>query len=57
MWAARSESLILMWQDSTANRFPDFLASLSSMVPEPKQETYSAFPYTSPRTGLTTWVA
>ena len=26
MWAATSESLILMWHDSTANRLPDFCA-------------------------------
>lgn len=57
MCAETSLSLILIWQDSTANELPDFLASSGAIAPEPKHETYSARPSTSPRTGETTWVA
>ncbi len=57
MWAAISESRILRWQDSTANLFSDFCAIRSLIVPDPKQETYSARPFTIPSTGLTTCVA
>jgi hypothetical protein len=57
MWAVTSLSLILMWQVSTANAFPDFLAMSFRTVPEPKHETYSARLSTNPRQGLTTCVA
>ena len=57
MWATRSWSLTLMWQVSTAKRLPDFSAMSERTAPEPKQLTYSASPSTSPRHGLTTWVA
>src|SRR5579864_186302 len=39
MWQETSESLILMWHDSTANLLPDFFAMSSRTVPEPKQLT------------------
>jgi hypothetical protein len=42
MRAATSLSLNLMWVVSTENGEPYFLISSSRIVPEPKQETYSA---------------
>ncbi len=38
-----------MWQLSTANLLPDFLAMSSRTVPEPKQLTYSARPFDQPQ--------
>ena len=57
MWAEMSESMILMWHDSTANLLPDFFLMSSRTVPETNQLTYSATLFIRPRQGQTTSVA